>query len=573
MDKETWQWFKQSILVYRGRLIAFLLSVIFLGAIGASIPFLLQQLVDDALAGSFNTFFAVLFVSAIILSSIPIAFMQRSRLRNRYRYDLRGKFLEHIFQMDMSFHENRGSTIVATQAMKGINAAGTIINILGSGQVIVQTPVALFSIYYIGTHSILAASLLLGFFVLFIFIGKQLGERIYTCEEEHQDIDTKILHRQREAIQQIATVKVHHAEESELAHYWDTGKTALFLRNKLANMYGLLNFLGQGANGFAYIVVIILFLPHVIDGTMTAGVFFALSMYATRALAPVQYLGDYYSELKQNSAALVPIIEMLKVQPQITEEENALTLPPLRNEIILSNISFHYPEKTKEVLHSVTIHIQARKKTAIVGSSGSGKTTLARLITRLYDPTKGTIEFDGINLKQVSLQSLYKEISYLSQEVPIFTGTVEENVAYGMSEYSEADVLNALKKASAEFVHIDEEGIRTMIGEMGKKLSGGERQRIALARIFMRNPSIVILDEATSALDTVTEATVHGMFEELSKLDGGKTMIIIAHRLSTVRNADQIVVLEKGVVLDIGTHDELLTRCEVYQKLNATFVV
>lgn len=573
MDKETWQWFRDSVLEYRGRLVAFLLSVIFLGTIGASIPFLLQQLVDDALAGSFNRGIAVLFVSAIVLSAIPIAFIQRQRLRNTYRYDLRGKLLQHIFRMDMSFHENRGSTIVATQAMKGVNAAGTIISILGNGQVIIQTPIALFSIFYIGKYSILAASLLFGFFALFVFIGKQLGERIYTYEEAHQDIDTKILHRQREAIQQISTVKVHHAEEAEMAQYWDTGKTALFLRNKLANMYALLNFLGQGANGFAYVVVIVIFLPHVIDGSMTAGVFFALSMYATRALAPVQYLGDYYSELKQNSAMLVPIIDMLKVKPQVIEQEHPLSLNPLRGEIVLSNISFQYPEKTKEVLHNVTLHIPAQKKTAIVGSSGSGKTTLARLITRLYDPTAGTIEFDGVDVRNVSLKSLYKEIAYLSQEVPIFTGTVEENVAFGVSEYNVDDVLNALERSSADFVHTDQEGILTKIGEMGKKLSGGERQRIALARIFMRNPSIVILDEATSALDNITEASVHGMFEELSKLDGGKTMIIIAHRLSTVRNADQIVVLEKGAVIDIGTHTELLARCEVYQNLNATFVM
>jgi ATP-binding cassette subfamily B protein len=174
----------------------------------------------------------------------------------------------------------------------------------------------------------------------------------------------------------------------------------------------------------------------------------------------------------------------------------------------------------------------------------------------------------------LSYQTLYAELAYLSQEVPIFTGTIEQNVAFGLSEYTEASLQQALQRSACDFVdQAGMQGLQTKVGEVGKKLSGGQKQRIALSRIFIRDPSIIILDEATSALDNVTEAKVQNALDALSEETEHRTMIIVAHRLTTVQNADQIVVIDQGKVTDCGTHDELLTRSRIYQELNKTFAV
>jgi len=318
-------------------------------------------------------------------------------------------------------------------------------------------------------------------------------------------------------------------------------------------------------------VTISIFIPMIIDGSLTVGTFFALSMYAQRVVQPASFLGDLYSEIKRSGAILLPLMKMLDVEPDVVEQKNALRLNLLKDGILVRNLSFRYPGAKTDTLSGVNLRIPARKKTAIVGSTGSGKTTLARLVARLYDPTEGVIEFDGTDVRNVSFASLYGQVAYLSQEVPIFTGTIEDNVTFGLDGYTDRDIFDALERSSATFVSNDGDGLRMKIGEMGKKLSGGERQRVAIARIFMRKPSVVILDEATSALDNVTEAHVHSTLDELSNINGGKTMIVIAHRLSTVRNADQIIVLDKGSVLDTGTHEELLARCDLYKELNSTF--
>ncbi len=571
MNTDTWLWLFRSLGSFKSRIVALVASATLLGAAGASVPLLLQRLVDDAAAGSLNVMVACIFVGATLVTALPLTFIQRDKLRNTYRYELRGKLLQHLLRMDMSFHEDRGSTIVTTQAAKGVTAAGDMINIIGHGQVLIHFPIAVFAAVYVASYSVVAALLLMGFLALFGVAGKIVGGKLSDAEEQYHDIDTELTHRQREAVQHITTVKVHHAQDTELSHYRTKGQSALMLRNKLTHMYAAFWFLAQGGNSFAYLVSITAFLPGVIDGSLTIGTFFALTMYASRVIQPASFLGDFYAEIKRASAMLAPVINILKVEPQVVEQEHPLTLNPLRHDITVQNVTFRYPGSQKDILRGCTLRVPARKKTAIVGPSGSGKTTLARLLTRLYDPTEGVIEFDGTDVRNLSFSSMYGQVAYLSQEVPIFTGSVEDNVAFGVEGYEEREVLEALDRSSAGFVHSDNDGIGTKIGEMGKKLSGGERQRIALARIFMRDPCVVILDEATSALDNVTEAHVHSTFEDLSKMNGGKTMIVIAHRLSTVRNADQIVVLDKGVVVDVGTHEELLTRCDMYKELNSTF--
>jgi ABC-type multidrug transport system fused ATPase/permease subunit len=239
-----------------------------------------------------------------------------------------------------------------------------------------------------------------------------------------------------------------------------------------------------------------------------------------------------------------------------------------KGEIEFKNVSFNYPTRPEfEVLKSISFQVKSGETIALVGSSGSGKSTIASLILRFYDPQGGEIIIDGRNSRDIPLTELRRQIAIVPQDVILFAGTIRDNILYGNPACSEAEVEEAARKANAyDFIESFPDKFNTLVGERGIQLSGGQRQRIAIARAVLKNPSILILDEATSSLDSESEKLVQ---EALDKLMVGRTSVVIAHRLATIRNADRIVVLQKGVVLETGTHGELITKEEgLYHKLS-----
>jgi len=304
-----------------------------------------------------------------------------------------------------------------------------------------------------------------------------------------------------------------------------------------------------------------------VDSNMTVGTFFALVMYASRAVGPMGYIGAVYQEILVDVARLKPALSLLTEQPSIVEAPQPITILPLRHELALKNVSFTYPGIKRPTLKDLSLVIPAGKKTAIVGKTGSGKSTLVRLLARFYDPNHGVITADGIDLRHISFDSLYREICYVTQEVPIFTGTIAQNIVYGTLGCDDHRIYEACRRVSADFIFHLPQGLQSPVGELGNKLSGGERQRLALARIFLRQPSVIILDEATSALDHLTEKEINTAFDQLLQMNSHTTVIVIAHRMSTIRQADIIVILDNGTILDTGTHEELLSRCALYNSL------
>ena len=247
------------------------------------------------------------------------------------------------------------------------------------------------------------------------------------------------------------------------------------------------------------------------------------------------------------------------------EVENPIELKDVKGNINIENISFTYEDK-KEVLKGLNLNIEAGKTVALVGPSGGGKTTLCSLIPRFYEFEQGDIKIDGVSVKNVSLKSLRKNIGVVQQDVFLFTGTIKDNIICAKPDASDKEIIEAAKKARIhEFIESLPEGYDTYIGERGVKLSGGQKQRISISRIFLKNPPIIILDEATSALDNVTEREIQTSLEELSK---DRTNLVVAHRLSTIKNADEIVVLTDSGIAERGTHDELINKGGVYSKLH-----
>ncbi len=287
----------------------------------------------------------------------------------------------------------------------------------------------------------------------------------------------------------------------------------------------------------------------------------AYLMFIGYFLQPIRRLIAFTQQYQQGMTGFNRFAELMRQRPLVADRPAAVDLPLVKGEIELKNVSFHYNE-SEEVIRDVSLTIPAGSTTAFVGPSGGGKTTLCHLIPRFYDVAAGEILIDGRDIRDVTLSSLRSQIGLVQQEVFLFTGTIRENILYGNPAASEEEMIAAAKRAQIhEFVLSLPEGYDTYVGERGVKLSGGQKQRVSIARVFLKNPPILILDEATSALDTATEQEIQASLMELAK---DRTTLIIAHRLSTVRHADQIVVLTDGVIREQGTHRQLLERDGLY---------
>ena len=288
------------------------------------------------------------------------------------------------------------------------------------------------------------------------------------------------------------------------------------------------------------------------------------TLYVSVFLQPIRRLTAFMEAFASGVAGFTRFRELLAEEPDITDAPDAQELKNVRGDIEFDSVSFAYNDHT-HVLKDLNLHIGAGKTLALVGPSGGGKTTLCHLIPRFYEATGGTIRIDGRDIKSVTLLSLRRNIGIVSQDVFLFAGTVKENIRYGRVGATDAEIIEAAKRAEIHDMIMDmENGYDTPVGERGVRLSGGQKQRIAIARIFLKNPPILILDEATSALDTITETKIQQSFEELSR---GRTTLVIAHRLSTVKNADEIIVIGEEGVLERGTHEQLLQKGGEYAAL------
>ena len=306
----------------------------------------------------------------------------------------------------------------------------------------------------------------------------------------------------------------------------------------------------------------------VYNNTLTFGDFTAFLLYINFLIKPIQRLINFMQQFQTGWAGFERFYEIIQLEPKIKSKENAIYLNNPKGNIIFNHVNFKYEANEEHVLTDFNINIESGKKIALVGESGVGKSTISLLIPRFYDVTSGEILIDDINIKDYELSSLRKNIGHVQQEVYIFYGNIRDNILYGNPQATEEEIIIAAKKARIhDFIMSLENGYDTIVGERGVKLSGGQKQRIAIARVFLKNPAILILDEATSALDNITEMLIQEALEDLTK---GRTSIIIAHRLSTIKEADEILVLSKNGISERGTHEELLNKQGYYAELYNT---
>lgn len=360
----------------------------------------------------------------------------------------------------------------------------------------------------------------------------------------------------------IRVVKSFANEEVEEAKFEKGNKAFLKVRKTMYRAMSGFHSVTRFFDGLMYIVVVIaggLFLGY---GMLDVGEFSASLLFVSTLLQSVRRLVEFTEQFGRGMTGIERFFEIIDTPPEIVDNDNAIELEGVEGNISIRDLKFGYGDDDTMVFQGLNLDIPAGKNIAIIGASGSGKTTLSNLIPRFFEVDSGEILIDGVNIRDIKLKSLRKNIGIVQQDVYMFSGTIRENIAYGKPDATDEEIKAAAKASGAdEFVEHLPKGYDTFVGERGVKLSGGQKQRISIARVFLKNPPILILDEATSALDNESERLVQKSLESLSM---GRTSIIIAHRLSTIRNADEIIVLDYDGIAERGTHEELIEKGGIY---------
>lgn len=363
----------------------------------------------------------------------------------------------------------------------------------------------------------------------------------------------------------VKVVKSFANEEIELEKFEKDNNNFLSIKKRFYKSMAGFNTVNRAIDGLMYLIVIVFGGVQMIRGMLDPGDMLAYVMYVTALLTTVKRIIEFTEQFQKGMTGIERFNEIMGIESDIVDSEDAIDLKDVRGDIDFKNVSFRYNKGLEYVLKDFDLSIKKGQNVALVGPSGSGKTTVCTLIPRFYDVTEGGVYVDGVNVKDFTLSSLRNNIGIVQQDVYLFSGTIKENIAYGKPEATDNEIIEASKMAGAyEFIMELEDGFDTYVGERGVKLSGGQKQRISIARVFLKNPPILVLDEATSALDNHSEAIIQNSLEVLSK---GRTTITIAHRLTTIQNADVIIVMNEEGIIERGNHEELMERRGYYYNL------
>lgn len=482
----------------------------------------------------------------------------------KIEYNMRKEIFEHYQKLSFSFYDNQK----VGQLMSRItNDLFDITELLHHG----PEDVVISFIKFAGTLSILAWMnwrLALAAFVLipvmFVYayiLNKKMKRAFKTNREKVADINARI----EDNLSGIRVVKSFANEEIEQEKFMEGNRG--FLDSK-KNSYFYMGQYHAGLTAFITMITVVVIVVGAVllsNGTMNAPDLITFLLYISNFTEPVQKLINFTEQFQNGITGYERFREILSIDPEIKECENPVEAKDIRGEVVFDDVGFRYEEGQEKVLSHVSLKVNAGEYVALVGTSGAGKTTLCSLIPRFYEVTFGTILLDGIDVRKYTLSSLRKSIGVVQQDVYLFAGTVLDNIRYGKVEATREEVIQAAKDANAhEFIMGLPQGYDTNIGQRGVKLSGGQKQRLSIARVFLKNPPVLIFDEATSALDNESEKVVQ---ESLEKLAKNRTTFVIAHRLSTIRNAQRILVLTEEGISEEGSHEELMKKHGVYYNL------
>jgi len=533
---------------------------------------------EEQLLISYENAERILITSAIAILIFAVlrgvfAFLQTftaERNSQSVAFDMRNDLFAKIQSLSFSYHDRNQTgqlMIRATDDVEKVRvfigqgllmAVGAIILLTGTLVILFSTNVRL---------TLVALPILPIVLILFMFFGSKMGPMFARIQKRLDKVNTVL----QENLAGIKVVKAFTRERSEQQKFDHAADDLMDQQIYVARLFSILFPIVILIASLGQAMVLYFGGRQILDGTLTLGQWQEFSLYLVFLFMPAAQLGMIITQMSQASASSTRIFEILDVENELEDKKDAIELPEVEGRVKFDNVTFRYFNSGEPVLKDVSMDVEAGETVALLGATGSGKSTIINLLPRFYDPSSGSITIDGYDLRDIKIESLRTQIGIVLQETTLFAGTIRENIAFGKPDASFEDIEAAAKAAAAhnEIIAFPE-GYETPVGERGTTLSGGQRQRIAIARALLLDPRILILDDSTSSVDLMTEAEIQ---QALDKLMMGRTSFVIAQRISTVINADQILVLDKGQIVASGNHEELLEDSEIYAEIYSSQLI
>jgi ATP-binding cassette, subfamily B, bacterial len=545
--RPQWQNITKGCVGILGYLLATLTLINFAGKLAA--PFGQGNVVAIA---QLAAILGLVFLVRGFFQSVQDIYMAKTALR--VAFSLRKQVYSHLQKLNLSFFETAKAGDLSYRLTEDIDRVGEVINKLFHDFIPCVLQLVAIPIYmiYLNWQLTLATVIVAPF--MGILIG-WFGERLRKYSLKSQNRVSTLSAILTEVFSGIRLVQAFAAENYEIARFSHEAERSFQAKYSAERLKAIQIPIVGFLEALSALSLLMVGAWQISQRNLTVGEFFSYLAAAGLLIDPIGHTTNNYNEFKQGEASVDRVFELMAIQPTVVEKPNAIALPPVNGKVEYHHVSFAY-KPDEPVLKDISLLVMPGEAIALVGASGAGKTTFVNLLPRFYDPKAGQIFIDGVDIRDVILESLRQQIGIVPQETIMFSGTIAQNIAFGKDVFEMSAVTEAAKIANAhQFISQLPEGYHTWVGERGVNLSGGQRQRIAIARAVLLNPQILILDEATSALDSESEALVQ---EALERLMQNRTVFIIAHRLSTVRRCDRILVLERGQIVESGTHEELL---------------
>ena len=553
---------------YIPRLAVAVVCIVFAASANLYVPWVLKDVIDEVLAQK-----NMLMLNTIAIGIVVVFFLRgiffygqtylMSYIAQRVIIDIREDLYRHLQTLSLAYYEKRKTGTIMSYITNDVAAlqsalVSSMVEIVQESAILIGSLGTMFFLHWklslltLVTMPIIAQAMKI--------FGKKLKKTSFVMQERIADI-TSVL---QETISSVRVVKTFVREEYEIGRFKVQNESNFRAQMKNTQVMATLTPVVEFLAAIGVTCIIWYGGVEVVNGRLTSGELVAFLVYAVNLANPVKRLSRLFGEVQKALAAAERVFEVLDTESEVQEKQNAVQLPTIDGKVSFQNVIFEY-KQNEPALNDISLEVKPGQMVAIVGPSGAGKSTIANLIPRFYDLKAGNIFIDDIDITDVTLDSLRQQIGIVPQETVLFNGSIYDNILYGDLNATKDQVIAATKAANAhEFIMAMPKGYDSQIGERGASLSGGQRQRIAIARAILKNPRILILDEATSALDTESEKIVQAALDQLMI---GRTSFVIAHRLSTVLSADRIIVMEKGNIVEQGTHKELLQLNGLYSSL------